>query len=179
MSKILLIVLIFGGILVGVGIGIIYYNEEQLIEKYPDLVIFFDDELAKAQRTSTPINLSEGDHITITIINQNPPDKLFFSLVGPEESILETFFSDYISFQLEANSTGTYLISVGNTEPHNVHILGFVTENPVIDKDFIETMSSVLMISTALVFLGIIIIISSVVILLIQKIRSKNHLKKI
>jgi uncharacterized membrane protein len=178
--KKILVLLILGCVLLGVGIAVVIYNENYLTEKYPELEVFFDGELSESQMSSTPIDLLQGDSLTVTVISNTHSHRVLFSLDGPDDSrITEIFFTDYLSFPLVANSTGMYVINIGNTDPQSLTITGFITDKPVMDEEFIKTMQSTFMISSIVSFLGIILIILSILILSIQKIRSKKRIKKI
>jgi len=180
MLKFLFILLILGVVLLVVGFAVIIDQNNNLFEKHPDLVIFFDGELDEAQLVSTPLNLTKGDNLTISIASYVRSHKIFFALDGPNESrLIETIFSDYISYPVLANSTGIYTISIGNVDTQNVQVTGFVTERPVFDEEFIKSIGSVYGNSSMLITVGGIMIILSVIILIFQKLRSKNKFKKI
>jgi len=180
MLKILFILLILGVVLLGIGFTVIIDQNNKLFEKHPDLVIFFDGELGEAQLVTTPLNLTKGDNLTITITSFVHLHKIFFALDGPNESRLtETIFSDYISYTVLANSTGIYTINIGNVDIQNAHVVGFVTERPVFDDEFIRSIGSAYVNSSMLIYVGGIMIILSVIILIFQKLLSKNKFKKI
>lgn len=178
MSKKIFILLLIGFVFLGSGFALLFHFTISIEEKYPGLIIFLDGELEQAQLLSTPIDLLEKDEITVTLTSSS--DSVFFSLSGPDESILyETLFSQSLSFPFVSNSTGTHIINVGNMESHPIKVNGFITEKPVIIDDFVLSVTSGFVAASILLLIGVIVIILSLVILVLKKIFSKNNSKKI
>jgi uncharacterized membrane protein len=176
MSKKILVLLIIGITLLGTGVAILVYNASEMEKKYPDLILFFNGELKQKQSSSTPIDLFEGENVVITVIS--PTNKIFFSLTGPDNEILEkTVFSESLSHHLAAKTNGTYTVEVGNMETHAVNVIGALTDKPISNDEFVSSITGVMIAGSFLILIGFIIFIASIVILILKKIRSKNNSK--
>lgn len=177
MIKKILVLFIIGIILIGTGYAILFNSAGALQEKNPELVIFFDGELKKTQLTSMSIDLFEGEDIIVTVLS--PDTQMFFSLTGPDNSTLEeiAFFAS-LSYNLEAKSNGTYTVNVGNIDNRDAYVIGIFSEQPIHDDEFFLSLSDSIVTASFLILIGFMIVVASIIILVLKKIRSKNKSKK-
>ena len=176
MSKKNFVLLIIGATLLGSGFAILINYTSIIEEKYPDVIVFFEGELKQAELSSTPIELLQGDEITITILS--PTNEMFFSLTEPEGSTLEEIvFFESLSHQLTAKTNGTYTIDVGNMDTHTAQVMGLLSEQPISDDEFVLSSSISIFTASFLILLGILLVITSIIILAINKARAKANLK--
>lgn len=178
MSKKIFVLLIIGSTLLGSGFAILINYSSIIEEKYPDVIVFFEGELKQAELSSTPIELLQGEEITITILS--PTNELFFSLTGPDSSTLEeAVFFETLSHHLVAKINGTYTIDVGNMDTHTAQVMGLISEQPISDDEFILSSGVSILAASFLILIGVLIVIVSIIFLVLKKIRSKNNSKKI
>ena len=178
MSKKIFVLLIIGTTFLGSGFSILINYASIIEEKYPDVIVFFEGELKQAELSSTPIELSQGEEITITILS--PTNELFFSLTGPDSSTLEeAVFFETLSHSLVANTNGTHTIDVGNMDTHTAQVMGLLSEQPINDDELVLSSSVSILAASFLILIGVVIVIVSIAILVLSKIRAKNNPKKI
>lgn len=178
MVKKILVMLIIGIILTGSGYAVLLNYASIIQEKYPELVVFFDGELKQGQYSSTPIYLFQGEDIIVTILSAN--NQIFFSLTGPDNSTLEeTLFFASLSHHLVAKSNGTYTINVGNLNTNSADVMGILTEQPIDDEEFMLSFTPAFIAASFLVLIGVVVVFTSIIILVLKKVRSKNNSKKI
>lgn len=176
-KKNIFILLIIGIVLLGIGFAEIFHYTNTIVEKYPDLIIFFDDKLEEGQLSSTPINLLPGEDVIITILS--PKNQMYFSLTGPDGSTLEeTAFFGSMSHHLEAKTNGTYTIDVGNMDTHTGNMMGLLSAHPISDDEFFTSSAILLATASFFIIIGFVMVIASVVILAL-KTRSKKNPKNI
>ena len=174
MSKKNLVLLIIGITFLGSGSAILVNYTSIIEEKYPDLTVFFEGELKQAELFSTPIDLLQGDGITITVLS--PTNEMFFSLTGPDDSTLEEIvFFESLSHRLIAKTNGTYTINVGNMDTHTAQVTGLLSEQPINDEEFVLSSSVSIFGASFLILIGILLIITSIIILVINKVRAKAN----
>ena len=121
-----------------IGIVNLSYSGLILLEKYPDLQIIYSGQLDPQQQITTPINVTEGEQITISILtdSKNP---LFFYIEGVnQEIIVENIFSEKFSFPFLTNQSGTHIIGVGNMGNTPLQIDNYVSENPILETEVIK-----------------------------------------
>ena len=178
MTKKNFVLLIIGVILVGSGLSILIYHFNIMEEKYPEVIVFFDGNLKQEQLSSTPIVLSQGEEVIITILSPN--NQIFFSLTGPDSSTLEeiVFFAS-LSHKLVAKTNGTYTIDVGNMETDTAYVMGLISDQPITDDELVLSIGFSILGGSFLILIGVLIVIVSIIILVLKKIRSKNNSKKI
>ena len=176
MSKKNLVLLIIGITLLASGSAILVNYTSILEEKYPDLIVFFEGELKQAELSSTPVELLQGDEITITILS--PTNEMFFSLTGPEDSTLEeVVFFESLSHRLIAKTNGTYTIDVGNMDTHTAQVMGLLSEQLISDDEFVLSIGVSILAASFLILIGMLIVIAGIIILVINKVRAKANPK--
>jgi len=176
MVKKILVMLVIGTILTGSGYALLFNYASIIEEKYPELVVFFDEELKPGQYSATSVVLFEGEDIIVTILS--PDTQMLFSLTGPDNSTLEEIaFYESLSHYLEAKSNGTYTINVANFDTNSADVMGIFTEQQISDDEFFLSMTSTLLAASFLILVGIVIVFVSIIILVFKKIRSKKNPK--
>ena len=68
-----------------------------------------------------------------------------------------------------ANTTGKHTINVGNLESHSIKVDGFLTEKPFEVDDFILNAGTGVVVGSAFILLGFILVVLSFVILALKR----------
>ena len=166
--KFVLIVFIISGVVFAIGVGNLSYNTSILLEKYPDLQLVYDGGLDPGQEVATPIKVTEGEKITISILtdSKNP---LYFYIEDEKEIIVENIFSEKLSYSLFVNQSGTHVIGVGNMGDTTLQISNYITEEPIFDTEFIKGLSENSTISYLLISISIVLFLVGMGIIVIKK----------
>lgn len=175
--RLVLIVFILAGIVFSISIVNLSYNTSILLEKYPDLQVVYDGELDVGQEVATPINLDEGDKITISILtdSKNP---LYFYIEDEKKIIVENIFSEKMSYTLSVNQSGIYIIGVGNMGDTPIKINNYLTKEPIFDTELIRELSDNSIISYVLIVISIILFLIGLGIFFVKKIIKNKRIQK-
>ena len=168
--KIATLFLILSAILFVSGITNLVYTSYILLEKYPDLQVIYAGELEGGQQVTTQINVTEGEHLTISILagSKNP---LFFYIEDVKQDVIvENIFSEKMSFPLSVNQSGIHTIGVGNMGDTSVQIDNYISKNPILDTEFVKGLSNNSLISYLLIFVAIVLFLIGLVLYFIKKI---------
>lgn len=168
--KIAISLLILSVILFVSGITNLAYTSYILLEKYPDLQVVYNGELEAGQQITTPINVTKGEQLTISILagSKNP---LFFYIEDVKQDVIvENIFSEKISFPLSVNQSGIHTIGVGNMGDTSVQIDNYISENPILDTEFVKELANNSLISYLLILVAIVLFLVGLVLYFIKKI---------
>jgi len=160
------------------GIANLGYYTNYLIEKYPDLIFLMNEiQIPGNNQFSTQLELDAGEKQTVTVVVNPDTNSIFFSINRPDNSVVvETIFNDLLSYSFSTNSSGIYTINIGNMGSNYVLVSSFITENPVIDTEFVLSITSNLIISSVTILVGPLLLIVGLGIFVYQRKHSKSKL---
>ncbi|NIQ15538.1 MAG: hypothetical protein GTO02_14410 [Candidatus Dadabacteria bacterium] len=177
--KSILIIFIIAGIIFISGISTLFYSTFTLLEEYPDLQVIYDGELEGGQQVVTPISLAEGDQITISILTSNN-NLVFFYIENEEQNkIVESVFSEKLSFPLSANQSGVHIIGIGNMGDTSLRLSNYITEEPIFDTELVKNLSDNTVMSYSLIFIGIVLFLINLVLFFVVKIIKNQKSKRL
>jgi len=180
MKKIILFFVI-GVFLIVIGTSMIISYSNSINDKFPDLTLLISNEMLEpAQSVRSIITLEKGEKFFVTTTAQPITNTLYFSIINNDTSFSKEFlFNDLASFPIVANSTENFLIEIGNVGSEISIVNGFITKNPIIgDEELVFEYGSGLLNSTALIFIGFILILVGIIIFVIDKKRVKSKVTK-
>ena len=164
-----------------IGSSLSYYYANSLSEKYPELEILFSNVMLEPTQSITgSITLEKGEKIFVTLIAEPIFNPIYFSIKSTENSVAKEFtFTDVASFPINANSTGDYILNIGNIGSATASVHAFSTNREILDdNEVVFSLGTGMLIGSSLVIFGIILIIIGAIIFLINKKHSKNNLTK-
>ncbi len=167
--KISIFLLILSAVLFVSGIAITTYSSYSLLEEYPDLQIMYQGELEAGQQITTPINVTKGEHLTISILTEGT-NNLFFYIEDPKQDVvIENVFTETISYPLSVNQSGVYIIGVGNMGDAPTLIGSFVTEYSVLETKFFEDLENSSIIGSFLILISIILFLIGLIMYFVKR----------
>ena len=155
--KIVTLFLILSAILFVSGIANLSYSTFILLEKYPDLQVIYEGEIEPRQQVTTAINVTKGETITISILTDNKNPLYFYIEDEKQEIIVENIFSEKMSFPMSVNQSGVHIIGIGNMGDTSVKIDNYITEEPILDTEFVKRLSNNSITSYLLIFIAIVL----------------------
>ena len=167
--KIAIIFLILSAVLFVSGIASLTYSSYSFLEKYPDLQIIFDGELEPGQQITTPINVTKGEQLTITVLTDGSNSLFFYIEDAQQDIVTENVFIETMSYPLVVNQSGVHIIGVGNMGDTNAQIGNFITEYPIAEPEFVKGLGYYAIIGSLLIFISIILFLIGLVIYLVQR----------
>jgi len=172
---------VIGGLFLVIGFSTVYFYNDSILEKFPDLAIVHSNVLLEpSQSISIPLIFEKDEKIIFSVNNPTAPNLMYFSLKTPENLVaLELTFNNFVSVPIVANSSGIHTIDIGNMGSQNANLNAFITKKPLLDeRESLYQYGTIIATGSLLVFFGIILIIIGVIIFLINKKRSKTKVIK-
>lgn len=177
--KIAIFLLILSAVLFVSGIASLAYSSYSVLEKYPDLQVIYDGVLEPGEQITTPINVTKGEHLTITILTDGKNSLFFYIEDTKRDTIAENVFTETMSFPLSVNQSGVHIIGLGNMGPTSAQIGNYITEYPIIETEFIKGLKNNSIISYLLIFIAIILFLIGLVMYFVKKIIKPQKNKSI